>query len=276
MPGVTAGRAAHLALAAYGVAALATGVLLGLRNDAYEPGDPFHAQLIRLGVIAVMSVLAVGLSQYRLDRERRLPPVSKVADAAQRAILQPVPERLGQVRVAVHYESAAREALVGGDMYGFVQTGHGLRVLVGDVRGKGLDAVRLSAQVLATFRERAGDNPDLGTLLSRLDDRAAEVAETDEDFVTAVLVQLTEDGLLTVVNAGHPALILLSGDTVRVLEADPFRPPLGLGGTSGRVTTRVLPHDAVHDDIALVLLEYAPDAGEDREMPARAVASSLG
>jgi serine phosphatase RsbU (regulator of sigma subunit) len=315
--------------AAYGAAALIAGVLLGVVDDVYQPGDPVHAQLIRLGVVAVMSVLAVFLSQYRLDRERRLTQVSKVADAAQRAILQPVPERLGQVQVAVHYESAAREALVGGDMYGFVLTDHGLRVLVGDVRGKGLDAVRLSAQVLATFRERAGDHADLGTLLARLDDRVADIAETDEDFVTAVLVQLTEDGLLTLVNAGHPAPILLSGDTVRVLEADPFRPPLGLGGTSGTLTTRVLPHDrlllytdglteardprtraflpvqrivealrprdgvgeamtelrnqvvrwsggALHDDIALVLLEYAPDAGEDREMPARAVASSLG
>jgi phosphoserine phosphatase RsbU/P len=232
------------------------------------------------------------------------------------------------VQVAVHYESAAREALVGGDMYGFVLTDHGLRVLVGDVRGKGLDAVRLSAQVLATFRERAGDHVDLGALLARLDARVADLAETDEDFVTAVLAQLTEDGVLTIVNAGHPAPILLSGDATRLLEVEPSRPPLGLHGTSGTATTRLLPRDrlllytdglteardprtraflpvqrivdavrpghgvgeamtelrdqvvrwsggALHDDIALVLLEYAPDAGEDREMAARGVASSL-
>jgi sigma-B regulation protein RsbU (phosphoserine phosphatase) len=232
------------------------------------------------------------------------------------------------VQVAVHYESAAREALVGGDMYGFALTDHGLRVLVGDVRGKGLDAVRLSAQVLATFRERAGDHVDLGMLLARLDDRVAAIAETDEDFVTAVLVQLTEDGLLTVANAGHPAPILVSGGAPRLLEVEPSRPPLGLRGASGTVTTRLLPHDrlllytdglteardprtraflpvhrivdavrprdgvgtamtelrdqvvrwsggALHDDIALALLEYTPDAGEDREMPARGVASSL-
>jgi phosphoserine phosphatase RsbU/P len=315
--------------AAYGGAALVTATLLGVIDDAYRSGDPLHAQLIRLGVVAVMTVLAVFLSQYRLDRERRLTQVAKVADAAQRAILQPVPERLGQVQVAVHYESAAREALVGGDMYGFALTDHGLRVLVGDVRGKGLDAVRLSAQVLATFRERAGDHLDLRTLLARLDDRVTAVAETDEDFVTAVLVQLTEDGVLTVVNAGHPAPILVSGGSPRLLEVDPPRPPLGLRGTSGAMTTRVLPQDrlllytdglteardprtraflpvqqiveavqardavegamtelrdqvvrwsggALHDDIALVLLEYAPDAGEDCEMTTRGAASSLG
>jgi sigma-B regulation protein RsbU (phosphoserine phosphatase) len=315
--------------AAYGAAALIAAALLGIFDDAYQPGDARRAQLIRLVVIAVMGALAVFLSRYRLDRELRLTQVIKVADAAQRAILQPAPERLGQVRVAVHYESAAREALVGGDMYGFVQTEHGVRVLVGDVRGKGLDAVRLSAQVLATFRERAADHPDLGTLLDRLDRRVAEVAETDEDFVTAVLLQLTEDGVLTVVNAGHPAPILLSGGTATLLDVERSRPPLGLPGTSGAVTTTMLPHDrlllytdglteardprtraflpvqrivnavaardalgdavvelrnqvvrwsggALHDDMALVLLEYAPDADEDREMTARGVASSLG
>jgi serine phosphatase RsbU (regulator of sigma subunit) len=182
--------------------------------------------------------------------------------------------------------------------------------------------------VLATFRERAGDHEDLGTLLARLDDRVSDIAESDEDFVTAVLVDLTEDGVLTVVNAGHPAPILVSGGTQRLLDVDPRRPPLGLGGTSGTVTARLLPHDrlllytdglteardprtraflpvqrivdavgprggvgeamtelrdqvvrwsggALHDDIALVLLEHAPGAGEDHEMPARGVASSL-
>jgi serine phosphatase RsbU (regulator of sigma subunit) len=131
------------------------------------------------------------------------------------------------------------------------------------------------------------------------------------------------------VNAGHPAPILLSrDDAARLLEVEPTRPPLGLRGTSGTVTTRVKPHDrlllytdglteardprtraflpvqtiveavrprdgvgeamtelrdqalrwsggALHDDIALVLIEYAPDAGADREIAARGVASSL-
>jgi sigma-B regulation protein RsbU (phosphoserine phosphatase) len=314
--------------AAYGVAAFVAAVVLGIIDDTFEPGDARNAQLVRLGVIAVMGLLAVFLSRYRIQREQRLTQVIKVAEAAQRAILLPVPERLGRVRVAVHYESAAREALIGGDMYGFVLTDHGLRVLVGDVRGKGLDAVRLSAQVLATFRERAGDNPDLGTLLDRLDATVAHVAETDEDFVTAVLVQIGGDGVMTVVNAGHPAPLLLSGDVARLLDVDPPRPPLGLGGRSGTLTTSIAPRDrlllytdgltearnprtraflpaqqivaalrardavgdavnelrqdvlqwsggALHDDIALVLLEYQGEAPEDREVTGRGAASSL-
>ncbi len=231
--------------AVYAVVALVTAALLGIYDDAYVPGDPLNAQFVRLGVVAVMGLLSVYLASYRLERERRLTQVTKVAEAAQRAILPPVPGRLDPVDVAVHYESAAREALVGGDMYGFAPTPHGLRVLVGDVRGKGLDAVRLSAQVLATFRERAGDHPDLGALLDRLDSTVAHLAETDEDFVTAVLVQIDGQGVLTVVNAGHPAPMLLSGDDVRVLEAGPARPPLGLGGTSMTLRTTVVPRDRV-------------------------------
>src|SRR5437763_15382154 len=112
-----------------------------------------------------MGVIGVLLSRYRIARERRLAQVIKVAEAAQRAILLPVPEQLGPVRVAVIYEGAASDAVVGGDLYGFVVTSHGLRILVGDVRGKGLDAVRMSAQVLATFRERANDHPELPVLM---------------------------------------------------------------------------------------------------------------
>jgi phosphoserine phosphatase RsbU/P len=315
--------------AGYGLAAFVAAVLLGFYDRAYEPGDTRNAQFVRLAVIALMGVLAVFLSRYRIEREQRLTQVIKVAEAAQRAILLPVPERLGQVRVAVHYESAAREALIGGDMYGFVLTDHGLRMLVGDVRGKGLDAVRLSAQVLATFRERAGDHPDLGTLLDRLDHTVAHVAESEEDFVTAVLVQIRDDGLMTVVNAGHPPPLLLAADGARLLEVEPPRPPLGLGGSSGTLTTGVSAGDrlllytdgltearnpgtraflpaqqivaalragdavgdavgelrddvlrwsggALHDDIALVLVEYDPAAPADREVPARGAASSLG
>ena len=302
-PGVTAG---------YGVLALVVAVLLGVADGVYVPGDAMLAQGIRLAVIAVMGVVGVVLSRYRIERERRLTQVTKVAEAAQRAILLPVPEQLGPVRVAVVYESAASDALVGGDLYGFVVTSHGLRVLVGDVRGKGLDAVRMSAQVLATFRERANDDGDLPSLVERLDATVARAAETEEDFVTAVLVQLTNDGQVTIANAGHPSPILLSRTGARWLDPQPPCPPLGLGGAGNSLSLTVTPSDrlllytdgltearapvtrtfysteqiiqrlrgaepvgaslsrlqegvvqwsggVLHDDIALVLLEYQPE-----------------
>ncbi len=252
--------------AGYAVVALVVAVLLGVVDEAYTPGDPLRAQAIRLGVIVVMGVVGVLLARYRIERERRLTQVTKVADAAQRAILLPVPELLGPVRVAVRYESAASESMIGGDLYGFVLTGNGLRGMVGDVRGKGLDAVRMSAQVLATFRERADDDRDLPALMERLDRTVARTAETEEDFVTAVLVQLTDDGRLTVANAGHPPPVLLSGTGSRWLEPNPTCPPLGLGTSGGLISVQMEPFDR--------LLLYTDGLTEARQARTRAFYSN--
>jgi phosphoserine phosphatase RsbU/P len=302
--------------AAYAALALVVGALLGLAKHLYVSGEALLAQEIRLGVIAVMGVVGVLLSRYRVERERRLTQVTKVAEAAQRAILLPVPAELGPVRIAVHYESAASDAMVGGDLYGFVVTPHGLRVLIGDVRGKGLDAVRMTAQVLATFRERANDDRQLPTLMSRLDSTVTRAAETDEDFVTAVLVQVAYDGRVVVANAGHPAPVLVSHAGAHWIEPDPVCPPLGLGGAGNASCLTMAPSDrlllytdglteardprtrhfypderiieplaaaalvtdaltgllegvldwsggALHDDLALVLIEYHPERNQE-------------
>lgn len=311
-PLLAANLAGPRVTAGYGLLAFLTAVVLGIADGVYVPGDALLGQGIRLAVIALMGAVGVLLSRYRIERERRLAQVTKVAEAAQRTILLPVPEQLGPVRVAVTYESAASDALVGGDLYGFVVTSHGLRILVGDVRGKGLDAVRMSAQVLATFRERANDDGDLSSLIERLDGTVARAAETEEDFVTAVLVQLTNDGQVTIANAGHPPPILLSRTRPRWLDPEPPCPPLGLGAAANNLSLRMTPCDrlllytdglteardpvtrrfyptqqiietvgsaepvaealsrlqqevvqwsggTLHDDIALVLLEYHPE-----------------
>jgi len=231
--------------AAYAGAAFVVAVLLGFAHDVYVPGGALQAQQIRLVLIALMGVVGVLLSRYRLGRERRLMQVTKVAEAAQRAILLPVPDHFGPIHIAVQYESAASDAMVGGDLYGFVVTPHGLRILVGDVRGKGLDAVRMTAQVLATFRERANDDRQLPTLMSRLDTTVANAAETDEDFVTAVLVQLANDGRVVVANAGHPPPLLLTSTGAHWVEPDPVCPPLGLGGEGNASSLFMAPRDRI-------------------------------
>jgi phosphoserine phosphatase RsbU/P len=79
-----------------------------------------------------------------------------------------------------------------------------VRLLVGDVRGKGLDAVRLAGVVLGSFRDAAQDRPDLAQVAAALD-RSVTRAIGLEDFVTAVLVQVATDGSAIVLNCGHPA-----------------------------------------------------------------------
>ena len=71
---------------------------------------------------------------------------------------------------------------------------HGkVRLIVGDVQGKGLDAVQTAAVVLGAFREAAYDEPDLGTIAARIE-LSLERQSRDEEFVTAVLAQIEADG----------------------------------------------------------------------------------
>ncbi|WP_158221226.1 PP2C family protein-serine/threonine phosphatase [Kineosporia sp. R_H_3] len=252
--------------ASFAAAAFTIAALLGVWNHAYTPGDALTAQLVRLVVVALGGAAAVLAAQDRVVREDRLSRVTKVAEAAQRAILLPVPERVGPALVAVHYESAASDALIGGDLYAVVATPAGVRVLVGDVRGKGLDAVRMSAQVLSAFRERASDAPDLPTLMGLVDRAVARAAASDEEFVTALLLQIADDGRVQVANAGHPPPFVLSGGRTRLLHMPAPHPPLGLGGATTTVEITMAPSDR--------LLLYTDGLTEARDPRSRAFFSA--
>ncbi|MFJ9351051.1 hypothetical protein [Streptomyces sp. NPDC101237] len=97
--------------------------LLGLRPGA-PGGDDEIAIIAELIAVSVASAV---LSRLRLHHERRLIAVRSVAEVAQRAVLTPVPARVGTLRTAAHYNAAAAEASVGGDVYGAVATRFGTR-----------------------------------------------------------------------------------------------------------------------------------------------------
>jgi hypothetical protein len=182
-------------------------VLLGVAAALLNNHEDVAPRLVRLAGLVVGSAFAVWAARRSIERDQRLDQIALVAEAAQVAILHPVPRRVGDYAVAVRYVSAAREAVVGGDFYEVVETAGGVRVLVGDVRGKGLPAVRLAATALGAFRETVYDR-DLDDV-ARAMDRSVSRNVGSEDFVTVVLVQLALDGRLEVVNCGHPAPLLL-------------------------------------------------------------------
>lgn len=222
-PFLAAMAASRRETAAVGVAAVAAGAGLYLVDDV-----PAGAASVRLGTVAAASALAAWAAGVRATREARLIDVTAVARAAHLAILAPTRERVGPVALATRYISAAREASVGGDVYEVVPWRDGVRLMVGDARGKGLEAVRLATVVLGSFREAADELPDLAAV-ARVIDRRLRRHLTDEDFVTACLVEITGAGRLTVVCCGHPCPLLLSKEQVNEVGCGTYTLPLGLG-----------------------------------------------
>jgi sigma-B regulation protein RsbU (phosphoserine phosphatase) len=203
--------------------ALLTGILLGAIHERLTS----LSQIVRLLGVLVGGAFCVLAAHWRERRERDLQRVTRVAEVAQLAILRPIPTRVGPVAFASRYLSAAEQAFIGGDLYEVVPSAHGVRVVVGDVRGKGLEAVHLAALVLGSFREAA-------TMEEALDDVAAAVdraVSTDialEDFVTAVFVEFRPGGDLAVVNCGHHPPLRVSGLGAQYLAPTTTSTPLGL------------------------------------------------
>jgi GAF domain-containing protein/anti-sigma regulatory factor (Ser/Thr protein kinase) len=187
--------------------------------------------------LAHRAAIAVEIAHAFQEQSTRLDAVTRVAEAAQRAILAPVPPQIGRVALSARYVSAAAEALIGGDLYEVVQRDGAVRLLIGDVRGKGLDAVRKATVVLGEFRAAAAARDDLAKVARQIDARVVPYVD-DEDFVTALLAEITDDGMLTVACCGHPpALLSMGGQLTPVGAHDSL--PLGLGASPSLVQVQL-------------------------------------
>ncbi|MFI8520931.1 PP2C family protein-serine/threonine phosphatase [Streptomyces sp. NPDC085481] len=182
-------------------------------------------------LVSVAGVTAAGLvaAVMRRRREAELASVRSIAEVAQRVLLRPVPRTAGELTAAVSYTAAVAEARIGGDLYEVVTSPGGVRVIVGDVQGKGLDAVETAADVLGAFREAAHDEPDLSGVSTRLE-RAMNRTLCGERFVTAVIAEVREDRTVALLNYGHPSPLLVHADgSARFLSPNRRALPLGLG-----------------------------------------------
>jgi GAF domain-containing protein len=203
------------------------------RRRFAEDDVRFAEDLARRAALAVETVTAFAAQEGRLEA------VARVADAAQRAILPSPPEQIGNLRIAARYVSATAEALVGGDLYEVVRRPGAVRLLIGDVRGKGLEAVRNATIVLGEFRAAAEDLDDLVQVAVQLDRRLSGHLDV-EDFVTALLAEISDDGAFTLVACGHPPALRVSRDGSTPIDA-PDALPLGLGSAPSKVSGRLAP-----------------------------------
>jgi len=181
----------------------------------------------RIVVVAMSGVLAIIVAVIRGRRESKL---IRIAERVQRAILRPLPAELGGIGFASHYQSATPGTLVGGDLYDLTMTQFGPRFIIGDVRGKGLEAVGRCAAVIAAFRALAFAEPDLISLAEQMD--ASLSGEMGiEDFVTAIVAEFGA-GEVHLVNCGHHPPVKAGpsagGAKPEILSPEQAAPPLGL------------------------------------------------
>ncbi|TQL77877.1 stage II sporulation protein E [Stackebrandtia endophytica] len=223
-----------------GTACLVTGIgsVFYVYPDVASTPMPLLVDLAAV-LLAVGSAIAVSLA--RLRQQTRLTALSRLASVAQQAVLRPLGPVVGQLKVAGRYVSASEQADIGGDLYEAIDTPYGTRLIIGDVRGKGLPAVRLASTVLGSFRHVAYERSDLRTVVSDLD-RAVARGAGYEDFVTAAFLE-ERGGTLTILNCGHPPPLLLRRGELELLEPPAAAPPLGFMPVPKPLTMRLEPGD---------------------------------
>jgi phosphoserine phosphatase RsbU/P len=210
--------------AAFAAVAFAAAVGSGAWND--QSDDPQH--LIRLADVALIGAAAVVVAAVRVRRERQMGRLTTLAEVAQKAVLPVLPAHARRTEIAARYQSAAEDAVIGGDLYDCYHSRSHTRFLIGDVRGKGLDAVEQAARVIRAFRQAAAIQFDLDGVAEDMSGYLIPFFG-DEEFVTALLVDVTDAARPRLVNAGHPPPLVIHRDgTCEFLDTDADL-PLGLG-----------------------------------------------
>ncbi|MGW5942536.1 PP2C family protein-serine/threonine phosphatase [Streptomyces celluloflavus] len=164
-PALTAAFAGPFLTAGIGVLAAAALLFIGtLRNELIT--ENLQAQIAALVIVSALVVLFTALR----DRdERRLTQSRSVAAVAQQVLLRPLPRRSADLEIATLYLAAEEEAEMGGDLFAAARTTRSTRLIIGDVRGKGLPAYSHAALILGAFHAAAHRQATLPNLARHLD-----------------------------------------------------------------------------------------------------------
>ncbi|ARP71786.1 serine/threonine-protein phosphatase [Streptomyces pluripotens] len=220
--------------AAAALLALAISVTTATYNQAWGTLQ-VYTNFLALALVTAAGLVTSRAVQAR--RQRELDQVRRIAVAAQDVVLRPVPPRLGPLLAGSLSLAAGTGAQVGGDLYEAVQTRYGVRMIVGDVRGKGLSAVRAVAVAVGAFREAVHYENDLVEVMNHcsaaLRRAVAASAAHDSDillegFTTALIAQVPDESVVQLVNRGHPPPLLLHRGRATALMPSTPSPPLGL------------------------------------------------
>ncbi|MGW7102741.1 PP2C family protein-serine/threonine phosphatase [Streptomyces sp. NPDC054838] len=220
-------------------ATLGATAFLEIRQELWQRPDS-GVSILTLVVVSMASLLACSV---RRRRERELRQVRSVAEAAQRAVLRPLPHRIGCLALSRTYLAAESEARIGGDFYEALHTPYGTRLLIGDVRGKGLPAVGASAALLGSFRQAAYQEESLADVARCLEESAKRQIEAvqgqlfTEQFATALFVEISAtEPVARLVHCGHTEPLMIRAGRVETHFPEPPGAPIGLADLVGAET----------------------------------------
>ncbi|AKH86603.1 phosphatase [Streptomyces sp. CNQ-509] len=236
--------------------------VMALTLDAV--GDDIRRLLRRLaGLVADMLVTKSAYTdQFFLARRRE--PMSVSAEI-QWNLLPPLAMTVPQVSVAGVLEPAYR---VAGDSFDYALNDNILHIAVIDAMGHGLDAATMATVAIGAYRHARRVFVSLAEKYAFMDAAISQQFGPDH-FVTAQLMHVNiATGQMELVNAGHPApLLIREGKVVRRLESATTL-PVGFGGEEPKVREHTLqPGDRVlcyTDGIIEEHVEHEEQFGEER------------
>jgi len=233
---------------------------------------PFNPILLRARIEACLrekrlrDLEAAQMSALQQSYQRE----QQIAEALQKPMILPIPEDIFDgMSIVTLYESAWREAEVGGDLYDAFRLPDGRIVLaVADASGKGLAAAVRVMQVKFVLRAFAREYKNyVARAVERLNAFLCQAKQLDgeqeEAFITLVLAVLDPDtGIMKLLSAGgEPPLVIRSGG---ILEPVPYNSlPLGI---DPEAAYDLLETRLEHGDILMLCTDGITESRKGREL----------
>ncbi|EDY42906.2 LOW QUALITY PROTEIN: membrane protein, partial [Streptomyces sp. SPB074] len=287
VPGIAAALCGVWTTALFGVLSCAGYLLMNsVWSAQYRTGWPDFVLVVGGGAVAVASCAV------RLRAARYVGHLQDIAETTRSTVLRPLPPHWAGMEQAAIYLAADSTARVGGDFYDIQPSRYGTRVILGDVQGKGLNAVTAAAALVGSFREWGYHAPGLGVVADRMETRmrryqaysaAMGLADEEDRFATAALIgfpPVTDaDPLdqtaqadpanfpaptayeIEMVDFGHEPPLAVSPRGVREIATEPVI-PLGLSALMGSVF--VVQRFPVAADETLLLVTDGVTEARDR------------
>lgn len=199
--------------------------------------------LVAAGTDATASTRERAAAQRNADdAEHRYRAAHSIVAGLQEALLPTALPVLPLASVAARYLIAGQEGPGGGDWFDAIAIAGGtVALVVGDVVGRGIGATAGIAQVRAVLTELLLEEPDLHSVLARIDRFAARTPVLRAATLALALLN-PADGALQYATCGHPAPLVVGDGTSRFLTATSGG-PLGIRSPRKLATDRLNPGD---------------------------------